>query len=124
MGTEKLPSSNQEVTSLVMVAVIAGLAGLARVLYGKDELRWRWTVASCLVSMLTAIMIYGVLVRQFGEIGGHSSAAIGAAVGLFTDDVLKRSREFIRSVSITGTKPTVGEMPSTPPPTKRDVEGR
>lgn len=91
----KLPGSNEEVTSVVMVATIAGLAMVARILYGRDELRWRYVIGGVLVAMVTAVMVYGFLIQYAGVVGGHASAAVGAAVGLFTDDVLKRAREYM-----------------------------
>ena len=91
----KLPSSNEEVTSVVMVSMIAGMAMLARILYGREELRWRYTLGGVLVAMVTAVMVYGGLIQYVGPLGGHASAAVGAAVGLFTDDILRRSREWM-----------------------------
>lgn len=104
MALEKLPTSAEEVRSLAMVTVIAGLACFARVLYGKDEMRWRYTVGSILVAMVTSMCVYGFLVQWFGLIGGHASAAIGAAVGLFTDDVLRRAREWMKNQKLPGEK--------------------
>lgn len=98
----KLPGSDQEVQSLAFVAFIAGLAAFARVIYGRDEIRWRFTVASVIVAMTTSVLVYGVAVTYFTVIGGHMSAAIGAGVGLFTDDVLKRAQEWIKSKKLPG----------------------
>lgn len=75
---------------MVMVVIIAALAALSRILYGKEELRWRYTTASVMVAMMTAVLVYGAMVHQLGEIGGHASAAIGSGCGLFTDDALRR----------------------------------
>lgn len=94
----KLPDSTQESGSLVFVAVIAMLAALARLLYGKDDLSWRYTLGALLVAAVTAIIIYGYLASYFPLIGGHASAAIGASVGMFTDDFLKRVREQVRGL--------------------------
>jgi len=102
--TSKLPDSTAEIQSLVLVGLIAALAALARLLYGKDEMSWRYTLGALLVAMVTAIMVYGFLASYFPIIGGHASAGIGAAVGLFTDDVLKRARDQVKSMKFPTTK--------------------
>lgn len=101
----KLPGSDQEVSSLLFVAFIAGLAAFARVIYGREEVKWRLMVASIIVAMTTSVLIYGASATYFGAIGGHMSAAIGAGVGLFTDDVLKRAKEYISTKRFPGEPP-------------------
>lgn len=100
--TNKLPDSSQEITSLAFVGAIAILAALARILYGKDDLTWRYTIASMLVAMVTAILIYGLIASNYPQIGGYAGASIGAAVGLFTDDFLKRARQQVRKMKLPG----------------------
>lgn len=98
----KLPGSDEEVRSLVFVAFVAALAAVGRLMYGRDELRWRYTVASIIVAMATSALVYGLAATYWSSIGGHLSAAIGAGVGLFTDDVLKRAQEWIKTRNIPG----------------------
>ena len=57
--------------------------------------------------MATSALIYGAAATYFSEIGGHMSAAIGAGVGLFTDDVLKRAQEWVKTNRIPGQPPGV-----------------
>lgn len=97
-----LPTSAQGWTSLVFVGGIAATAAICRVLYGKDDVNWRRTTGSAGVAMITSILVYGAAVQYFGEIGGHASAAVGAAVGLFTDETLKRAQNWISNYRIPG----------------------
>jgi len=95
LGDDRLPNSSQEITSLVFVSVIAAFAAVARILYGKNPIGLRYAIASIMCAMTTAVMVYGVAIHYFGPLGGHASAALGAGVGLFTDEVLKRSKDYI-----------------------------
>jgi len=92
-AAQGLPDSSVQVPALIVVALLAGMAALARVLYGREELSWRYTVASVFVAMVVGLMTYG-LMANFAEIGGYLTVAIGIATGLFTDDFLKRSRVY------------------------------
>lgn len=101
---DKLPTSESEIKSLFIVAVMAALAALARILYGKDDLSWRYTAGSIMVAMVTAMLVYGSAVTYIGlPVGGYVSTAIGAGVGLFTDDVLRRVRAEVRKRGLPGT---------------------
>lgn len=100
MPPTKLPDSTHELGSLALVLAVAVLAAGARLLYGKDDLTWRYTVGALLVAATTAVLVYGVIASYFPVVGGHASAAIGAAVGLFTDDFLKRARDGVRSFKL------------------------
>lgn len=102
MDATKLPNSSQEAMSLLFVGSVAMLAAFARLLYGKDDLTWRYTIGALLVAMVTAVLVYGLASSYFPQIGGQMSAAIGAAVGLFTDDVLKRARDQVKKLKVPG----------------------
>jgi hypothetical protein len=55
---------------------------------------WRRTIGSILVASVTGMMIYGLMVNTLGSVGGYLTVATGIGVGLFTDDALKRAREW------------------------------
>lgn len=94
----KLPGSQQELANLIMVSAIAGMAALGRILYGKDDLRWRYTIGSVIIAMATAWVVSGLAVQYLGEIGGQASAALAAGTGLFTDDLLRRIHGLVKGL--------------------------
>lgn len=98
---EKLPDSTLEVKSLVIVALIAGIAAFARVLYGRDEIRWRITLASVMVAMFVGMGVYSVA-ASYMAISGYLGVAIGVSCGLFMDDILKRAREVVATTKLPG----------------------
>lgn len=98
----KLPTSADETTSLLVVVGVAMFAGLARILYGKNDMTLRYTVGAMLVAGTTGIIIYGAIASYFPMIGGHATAAIGAICGSFTDDILRRTRDKVRTIKLPG----------------------
>jgi drug/metabolite transporter (DMT)-like permease len=102
LSGNKLPTSKEEITALLMVSALAGIAALARVLYGKEELRWRYTVGSLLIAMATAVVVYSMMLSVLGELGGQASAGIGAAVGIFTDDAMRRVKSYLDRYKLPG----------------------
>jgi len=89
---DRLPTSKTESHALIFVAGIAAAAAAARILYGKDEIRWRITLGSVFVSMLVGMGAYS-MAAQMGEISGYMGVAIGIGSGLFVDDALRRFHE-------------------------------
>lgn len=96
---QRMPQSSEDLRSWALVALVAGLAAFARMLYGKKELSARYLVGGILVAMVTAWFVYGLLTHWFGELGGQFAASCGAAAGLFTDDLLKRAGEWVRTTT-------------------------
>jgi hypothetical protein len=97
MNMNKLPTSDEEVRSLLFVALMAATAAAFRVIYGKGDLYWRTLVGAMGVAMVASCMVYGMAIQYMGPLGGYAANSIGIAVGLFTDDVLRRSRQIIKS---------------------------
>ena len=92
---DTLPDSGKEGAALGFVAILAGLACVSRILYGKDDLKWRTTIGSTLVAMVVGMMVYSTLVNTTGLVGGYLTVAIGIGTGLFTDDFMKRAKDYM-----------------------------
>lgn len=88
-----IPSSEAGWTAVLMVGVLAGAARLARILYGNDAVRLRIALASFIIASLAAVMVYSAIVEYFKVVSGYAGVGIGVFVGLFTDEVLRHSRE-------------------------------
>lgn len=93
----RLPTSTEEVHSILFLAIIATLASISRVLYGRDELSWRYTVASIMVAICVSWLTYAGAVATMQEVSGYITCAIGVSAGLFTDDLLKKAGAKVRS---------------------------
>lgn len=93
MNMNRLPTSDEEVKSLLLLSVAAGFGALARILYGKDELSWRYTAGSIFAAMGSAMIVYGSLLSTLDQskaLSGYIAVALGCACGLFLDDVMRR----------------------------------
>jgi hypothetical protein len=89
----RLPDSGSELAALSAVCAFSGLAALSRLLYGKDDLYWRHTCGSVFVAMCCGIGIYS-LMASVSPLGGYTAVSVSIAVGLFTDDFMKRLRKY------------------------------
>ena len=96
MDESKLPTSQNEIATLALICIVAGLAGIARVLYGKDQLTVRMVLAALLTSVCAALIIYPVVIHTYGgDASGYISCAAAAMAGTFTDIILRGAREWI-----------------------------
>lgn len=87
----QIPDSQVEFAALGVVSLLAGLGAFARLLYGKEDMTWRYTLASIATAICVGLMLYGLL-ANFTPIGGYLTVSIGIGCGLFTDEALRRAR--------------------------------
>jgi hypothetical protein len=97
---EKLPTSANEVRALFVVCVLASVSALFRLLYGRDELSWRYTVASMGMAAVAGMIVYGAAVHVLSEVTGYYAVVIGCSSGVFTESVLRRIGERIDKAPI------------------------
>lgn len=86
---DKLPGSDVETKALIVVSLFAGFAALARGLYGKDDMSWRYSIGSILVAMSASMAVYASI-AQLTPLTGYAAVAIGTGTGLFTDETMRR----------------------------------
>jgi len=97
MIDNKLPESRQEIATLFVVAVLAAVAALFRLIYGKDELSWRKTVGSMGVASVLGMGSYAITVHVLGDVSGYVSVAFGVCAGMFTDDLRQRLQKQVKT---------------------------
>lgn len=95
----KLPDSSQETAALLVVAVVAGGAHVARLTYSRGTLSRRRIYGGVLTSAFLAAIVYGLAVMRYEVVSGFMGIIIGASVGLFTDDVLAKVGAAIEAFS-------------------------
>lgn len=98
MGMEQLPSSDDQVGSIIMTALLAGFATLWRLLLREPPVRWRIIVANIGVSMCCAWATFAGIASAMNHdepMNGYVGLTIGVLVGLFTDEAMRGLRLFL-----------------------------
>ena len=104
-----LPESSDPLKALPFVAVLAAFAGFARVLYGTSTLSVRYLSAAMMVAISTGWVVYSLAASTTDNVGGYLTVAIGISAGLFTDDFLRRARDYWARSSNGDAKKSAGE---------------
>ena len=89
----EMPEIAAEVMNLCIIVLVAGLAGLGRLLYGDRELTPRSISASLLTSATAAVIIYPILLHWAGgQVSAYITVAAAAIAGTVTDQILRAVR--------------------------------
>lgn len=102
LSQDKLPTSSQELSTMVLLWGFSTAAFLGRVLMGKDPVAVRAVVGGVLVAGTVAVMLYGAFVQVAPNIGGYAAAGLGGMAGSFTDVFLKKAQQWAERLRVPG----------------------
>lgn len=91
-----LPGAEKPILALAVVTALAAMTSLARVLYGRHEIGWRYLMASMLmagaVGMATFALAAMMMPEWMSKWGGYAAVFVGTSAGLFMEELLRRLR--------------------------------
>jgi hypothetical protein len=83
---------------MFLIAVVAGLAGIAHLIYRDEQAGMRRLIAAFLVSGFTGLMVFGFLTTIYsGPMTGYVAVAIASACGTYTDIILRGSQVWVKN---------------------------
>lgn len=86
----------QETAPLLIVAGVAALTAIGRILYGKDPLTVRYVVGSAIGAIVAGVFLQFICIHFFGDstLNVYASTAIGCGGGTFTEQIMRRVKWF------------------------------
>lgn len=84
----QLPDSTFQVQALAVSMAITAFVTMGRILYGKDDIRWRQKFGEVIVAMGVSAASYACM-AQVKQLDGYASVIIGVGCGLFLNDGIK-----------------------------------
>ena len=101
---DKLPQSDNEILTLVLVGGMAAASAMARLFYNNSPLHWRYIVGSTMMACFTSVFVYAILANYYVDSvkSGYYAVSIGTMCGLFTEDVISAISARVRKSLKTG----------------------